>query len=466
MIDDAAVRPTAADLLRLPGPRRHLARVAADLASGLGCLWLLPGHEVERGRADLYLDRLLADLDDVVEVPGPGGGRAARADGPAERADEELWPGVDAFGDVGFDYDDGLGGWTAPAAPAPAPPLGTPSLTERLAGQLGLVGDPVEELVDGADLRAPVVIVRAWREDDPVALSRLMRRLQAAVKNAGLPPARRPRLLVAARPEDLAPDAPEALDPGLCAVHWWWSVWGRLDTATLVAEAEADGRSAHGRHTAGKRILAAVRHETVVEVCGPDLPLAARLTGRWNGRTDDLVPALTACRPAAGAAPPPAANAAAAYAPSPEPSLRPAWQAGLLDSWEGQVRCSPVEWLAGADGRDRLDKLVWQAQNRVLLPLIDDARARLVALLPQAAARGARHLAATYVDRDGGRGGPADLASMELGDIWTAVRRRDVRFGTAQYNRLSTLRTSRNKLAHRRPLTDRELGDLVDALTG
>ncbi|MEV7175677.1 hypothetical protein [Kitasatospora sp. NPDC093679] len=177
---------------------RPVTSVVVIRGTGAGCLWLLPGHEVERGRADPYLDRLLADLDDVVEVPGPGGGRAARADGPAERADEELWPGVDAFGDVGFDYADGLGGWTAPA---PAPPLGTPSLTERLAGQLGLVGDPVREFVDGADRRAPVVIVRAWREDDPVALSRLMRRLQAAVKNAGLPPARRPRLLVAARPE-------------------------------------------------------------------------------------------------------------------------------------------------------------------------------------------------------------------------------------------------------------------------
>ncbi|MFE7191910.1 hypothetical protein [Kitasatospora sp. NPDC057541] len=63
---------------------------------------------------------------------------------------------------------------------------------------------------------------------------------------------------------------------------------------------------------------------------------------------------------------------AAAYAPLPESGLREAWSAGLVDSWEGQIRHGLGPGARGSGGAE-LDKLVWQAQNRVLLPLIDDA---------------------------------------------------------------------------------------------
>ncbi|MEU7485894.1 hypothetical protein [Streptomyces sp. NPDC042319] len=463
-------------LLRLPGPRRHLAHLQEDLRDGTGCLWLFPEPEVDSGRAEQFLGALLSGLDDVIEVPGASDATASGR--PPHDAQADIWgyedgsyAGLGGFGE-GFDYDDGFGDWgRGEAAPVPVPtPAATPpefGLSERLAKELGLTADPVEALVEGAQQRGPVLVIRAWNEDDPGALSRLLRRMQAAVKDAGLPPALRPRLLVAARLEDLARDAWESLDPVLYRAHWWWSVWSRLDTITLVTETYGVARPTQSWNTAQKRILQSVRCETLAEVCGPDLPLVTQLAHLWDGKPGTLLTALMACRRATGSSVKFSGNTSAAYAPAPEPSVRPAWASGLLDSWEGQVRCTPVEWAMEPDGPERLDKLVWQAQNRVLLPLIDDARVRFVALLPQGAVRGVRHLVETYVDRTAreGRATAADLASMELGAIWAAVKRRDVSVSGTQQNQLAALRTARNKLAHRCPLDDETLRKLVDALT-
>ncbi|MER5584780.1 hypothetical protein ABT090_24505 [Streptomyces asoensis] len=475
--DTPELRPAAEDLLRLPGLRRHLANIAQDLGDGFGCLWILPDPEIGSGRADRILDELLSALNNVVEVP-----RAldTAASGQLPR---ELGHGIWATGtgahdspgsfDSGFDYDDGFGDWDPPVAarhvtaPAPGKDLAASSVTERLAKELGLDGDPVAGLTSDAEGRAPVLVIRAWNEDDSVPLSQLLRRLQAAVKDAGLPPSRRPRLLIAARLGDLAVDALESLDLSLYRPHWWWSVWSRLDTAILVAEAGTPFRTVPDRSTPRKHIMEAVRRETVAEVCGPDLLLAASLAELWTGEIATLRPLLATCRSSTGAPVQLEENPAAAYAPAPEPSRRPAWATGLLDSWEGQVRCTPAEWMARPEGPDRLDKLVWQAQNRILLPLIDDARARIIALLPGVVVRTVRHVVETYVDRDirEGNGSATDLGSMELGEIWTAVRHREFRFSRTQRNRIATLRTARNKLAHRCPLDDEGLRRLVEELT-
>jgi hypothetical protein len=160
------------------------------------------------------------------------------------------------------------------------------------------------------------------------------------------------------------------------------------------------------------------------------------------------------------------ATSGAAYAQLPEQGLREAWSAGLVDSWEGQIRRSPRSGVATHDGSE-LDKLVWQAQNRVLLPLIDEVRLGFIELLPRIAVRGIARLVDTYVRQSlrGANGSAADLASMELGELYDAAVHRDIDLTEVQFRQLRTLRRARNKLAHRTPLDDVLLQDLLAALS-
>ncbi|MEU3408645.1 hypothetical protein ABZ766_32505 [Streptomyces sp. NPDC006670] len=462
-------------LLQLPGSRRHMAGLGWDLRDGFTCLWIFPAALVEKSAADRFVEDLRSTLENVVEVPAPSRGGAVV--GPSATA--APWRAVGGWFDEepgdGFldDYDDGLGAppWAA-AGHARSLPIASPArldpstVEERLAKELGVVGDPIEHLTGPeASGDAPIILVRTWNEDDGVGLARMMRRLTAAVKGGGLAPGRRPRLLVAARLEDLPVDTPDSLDAAVAKVHWWWSVWGRLDTATVVAGTDPSPGS---RGSAVKRILGAVRSETVSEVSGPHMEVALGLSRAWDGTLGSLRECLVSLASRAGAEadgqvrPAVAAPAASAYGPVPAQPLRSRWSAGLLDSWEGQLRPAVQEWIGGPGAQTQLDKLVWQSQNRVLLPLIDDARAGFTGLLPRFASQGLPRLHALYRDR---YATVADLESMELGDIWSGVKQGHIRLSGTQYRRLKALRHARNELAHRRPLDDRALSETVRALT-
>ncbi|WP_306330568.1 hypothetical protein, partial [Streptomyces venezuelae] len=131
----------------------------------------------------------------------------------------------------------------------------------------------------------------------------VLRLLAAAVKDAGLPPGERPRLLVVARLRDLPEPLPDELRHGLgdTAVHWWWGALGRLDTATAVAPILDHGPDTSGRDRdpLAERIRRAVRSETVVEICGPDLELARLLALEWDGAQHTLGAAVGRCLAAA-----------------------------------------------------------------------------------------------------------------------------------------------------------------------
>ncbi|MFE5674971.1 hypothetical protein ACFQ7B_25380 [Streptomyces erythrochromogenes] len=473
--EDAA-GPRDAEFLRLPGLRRHLAAIERDLGNGFTCLWLLPSPLVERVEADLYVDELCSTLNNVVEIPCAGTGDYS-APAPASSWQTSAGWYDDGPGDgLLDDYDDGLGdppwlngGYTPTVVPKPAHSQTRSTLEERLSKRLGVAGDPVEYLTaPESPGGAPIILIRAWQEEDDAGVARLLRRLTAAVKGSGLAPGRRPRLLVAARLHDLTVDAPESLDAAFGRVHWWWSVWGRLDTATVIADAVVGNPSAGGPGTPAKRILGALLAETVSEISGPDMWMALRLAAAWDGRLSSLRSTLSGLSSAGGrvvAQPtwsPVAGHAAAAYGSVPGQPLRSQWSAGLLDSWEGQLRPSVPLWIGSPSAQNQLDKLVWQSQNRVLLPLIDDARAEFTGRLPRFAAQGIKHLHHLYRDR---YATVADLDSMELGDIWSGVNQGFIRMNGTQYNRLKVLRDARNELAHRRPLDDRSLDSTVRVLT-
>lgn len=256
--------------------------------------------------------------------------------------------------------------------------------------------------------RRPVVGIRAWTETEALGappgastnappgapVERLFRSLAAAVKDAGLPPAERPRLLVVARLRDLPESLPDELRHGLgdTAVHWWWGALGRLDTATAIAPVldHAPGTSGRDRHRhsdpLAERIRRAVRSETVVEVCGPDLELARLLALDWDGAQHTLGAALGRCLArSTGPVPadcPPLRRIGALLRPGAE--LRQAWARGAVVSWEGRLRAHVGAWHPAApaapatgEAEDRLTALVSQAQQRVLTPWIEEARQRL-----------------------------------------------------------------------------------------
>lgn len=392
------------------------------------------------------------------------------------------------------DYDDGLSGYlridggTSPKMPTEAArhlissDAARTSLPARVAGLLpGTVStsrDPhsdrweaVTHLATAAVDPHPVVMVQAWCEPHPEETGRLLRQFAAAVKEAGLPPDRRTRLLVAARPSDLPDTFVDSVDTAFTTVQWWWGAVGRLDTAIVVDEARAVTTAPpRGPGALRQRILDSLRAETVAEVSGPDLRLADALTRRWDGRLSGLANTIKDCadhchpRCDEGTSPPrrQGVGLPETVADRPMSRLRPAWSTGAVDSWDGRLRFHPCQWL-GDDAM--LRSLMWQAQNRVLLPLIDEARSVVASGLPAAAVHGAKHLAARYAPHEAPGTAVRRLAEMELGEIWAAVHRGDVRMSRRDKDRLGTLRYARNCLAHRTPLSDDDLHRVCRALT-
>ncbi|RSS84761.1 hypothetical protein EF903_23185 [Streptomyces sp. WAC05292] len=447
--------------------------------------------------------------DGTRKVPGTAAaaplpdGEPAAAHGPADGIGREPEASAGSAGDAE----------PAPSAAGRPPERGWPTaheLADRVLKELGDAapgadGGPgagvdglLHRLTDGSGAASRVIVVRGWHEPAPAAAAELLRRLAAAVKAAGLPPERRPRLLVLAGPSGLAAELPEQVAREDVAVHWWWGVHGRLDTATVVAMARppAGGRAA--RH----QLLEAVAQATVVEVCGPFLDLAERLAAEWDGRPDTLPPQLHRLLSDEGLLPGareaddavrslPAQRrpAPGAALPAPAGALREDWDRGLADRWDGRLRHWPGaaarpdprtretgapkwdwEWEHGVRTR------IWLAQNTALLPLLDEAREAFTEVVRGRSRLPLPELAARYGPRRDGAPGPrpgtaaapasaAALAGMELGDMWRAYVQGAARLSQPEADRLRTLWRSRNSLSHREALDSPRLERLADHLT-
>ncbi|QES05397.1 hypothetical protein DEJ44_07055 [Streptomyces venezuelae] len=519
------VPPPPSPRARGPEPEREPATGEGDgwaagdggaRADGDGGAWADgEGDGWETGEGDGW-----AAGDGGARADGEGGAWAdgegdGWADGDAGAwADGDDLPYLD-LSDDGFDLDLG---WSldarAPRVPAPrteqAGPRHDPhGLLARLAKELSVDADEaVATLVDPGRGRRPVVGVRAWTEPDDhdggtspgpgpgtgpgtgtrargAAVERLFRLLAAAVKDAGLPPGERPRLLVVARLRDLPEPLPDELRHGLgdTAVHWWWGALGRLDTATAVAPILDHGPDTSGRDRdpLAERIRRAVRSETVVEICGPDLELARLLALEWDGAQHTLGAAVGRCLAAAPApvpsACPPLRRIGALLRPGAE--LRQAWAAGAVVSWEGRLRAHVGVWhpAAPADGpqpapdgdvRARLTALVSQAQQRVLAPWIEEARQRLAVRALGHLNRPVATLVADYADRPPAYlGGDPERAFLELqvGELLRAHVSGALALPPRDAALLRLLVTTRNVLAHRSVLYDRTLDELCGELS-
>ncbi|MEU8922385.1 hypothetical protein AB0D10_15825 [Kitasatospora sp. NPDC048545] len=494
-------------LAALPGARLWLRHVADDLEAGTSCLLLFPATmpRPEPLLADLLAGqphwRTVPPPDAAhqgpadrpgVDRPGvdrPGADRGA-AEAPDERlaaaAEEPLWSGQLPVLDIDDDFVTGvMAAAFGTDSPAPAPfvprartaPDRARGIEARLEGLLdshptGTLRDVYQRLTTGPHTDGCVYVVDATREDDPEAVAHLLLRLPAAAKEAGLPPHQRPRLLVAATPDHLPAAYPDRLGSEDIAVHWWWGALSRIDTAA-VATVNRPRRS-RSALTGRGRIEEAVALATVVEVCGPYLDHAAHLATHWDGRPDTLRHALAAAcathPPATAAAP--TTHRTGGLSGRPPSSLRDPWNAGAVDSWDGHLRAHPAAVLAAGAERS-LDKLVWLAQSRTLLPLIDDAREALVTAVLPSARLPADRLAVSYGPER--RSQPVAAATttdtaellrgMELNMLARARRDGHVRLTLPQSARLAVLLDARNCLSHREPLRTEPLARLYEHLS-
>ncbi|KOX35579.1 MULTISPECIES: hypothetical protein [unclassified Streptomyces] len=500
------------DLVRLPGPRRHLDRLEQDLRAGLNCVWYFPDTVVESGRADFFLRELMGRLEESVPVPGSiasaeDGARAAGSGTipfPAQRsagATPDGPPARDPFDpwheeDDGFDTDDPYGALLGSAATASAPvvpgagifvPQNTASpmsLIDRLAKELGVTDAPLNELLrrahrcregypaddpddedDGsAPDSPPTVVVRGWEEHSAEEIGQLFRAAHAAFREAGLSAERRPRFLFAARVRDLPSKVfGVGLGPSDVTVHWWWRVWTRLDSEVLLAWRPRPPA------TAAQALLDRVTDAVVAEVCGPDVDRALVLREVWKGGdVESLRRALAATLPDPGKDPGRnwSRRMSTAHASLPSAEIRDAWETGSVDSWDGRVRPVLAHHLLDPDSNE-LHILVCHAQNRVLLPLIEEARISLTEVVPGLLRRG---IALDYF-RDQARSDyqvrnrlpAAPLAELEIGDLSRAARL--LVLSTDQQDRLRTLSKARNHLSHLQPLGQEKLVAVTKALT-
>ncbi|MFF4652637.1 hypothetical protein [Streptomyces sp. NPDC001380] len=473
------------DLARLPGPRRHLDLLEADLRSGRSCVWYFPDPAVESGRADFFVRELTHRLEAVVPVPGVVS-LADRDAGPASAEAQRTWiPGPRgplAGTDVDWNADApddpyskllrGLAapvGTTLPDAVATTVPASTLTLEERLAKELGISRDPVGSLVDQAAVghAPPTIVVRCWNETSPEEAARLLRVAQATFHEAGLPDRARPRLLFAARAADL----PRAVlgDRSRSSIHWWWKVWTRLDTEVLMV-----WRSHPGTEDAASALLRRVTDAVVAEVCGPDIDRVLTLRDAWGGGDLDslraaLAKLLSRENPAEGESVP-SGRMSTAHAWAPDAEIHDAWARGSVDSWDGHIRPTQAHRLLDS-GSHELRVLVCHAQNRVLLPLLEEARTSLIRLVPSLLrtehftlrdfCEKARSL--HRGNRTAGGDNVPDLHELEIGGLSSATYM--LNLTTAQRHRLRALHAARNTLSHRTPLEHDDLVVLAKVLT-
>ncbi|MFD7711809.1 hypothetical protein [Streptomyces sp. NPDC059786] len=469
---------------------------------------------VESGRADFFLRELMSRLEESVPVPGSiasaqGSARAAGAGTPAfpaQRSVDVTSDGIpvrDSFDpwheeDDGFDADDPYGALlgsvaaaTASTSVSPGPgalaPQGTDapvSLVDRLAKELGVTGAPLSELLrrarrcrgasqaddldetdDGsAPDSPPTVVVRGWEEHSTEEMGQLLRTAHATFREAGLSAERRPRFLFAARVQDLPSTViGVGLSHNHVTMHWWWRVWTRLDSEVLLAWRPRPSA------TAAQTLLDRVTDAVVAEVCGPDVDRALVLRERWKGgAVESLRRALAVALPhqEGDGDQTWSRRMSTAHASAPSADILDAWAAGNIDSWDGHVRPVLAHRLLDP-GSNELRILVCHAQNRVLLPLIEESRTSLSELVPDLLRKGIEldhfreQAKSDYRVRNNLPAAP--LAELEIGDLARAARL--LVLSTDQQTRLKTLSKARNHLSHLQPLSQEKLVAVTEALT-
>jgi hypothetical protein len=227
---------------------------------------------------------------------------------------------------------------------------------------------------------------------------------------------------------------------------WWWGRVARWDVAAYIAGLAKDGVL--------KGVLEDVRTETIVEVARWDLDLAEHLAASWPGEPADLPALLKAWR----LVPMPLITSyhrGMNSAQPPEQLLGP-WDQRAMEGWHENY-C--VTGCALAAEPERLGRVIWAAQARVLLPWIEERRSALHARLTETL--GADRLDRVLQERLLPPVKPDAL--IEIGVLDKVVR---MVIGPANIplrDASRRLREARNSLAHLRPLSLGKQASLVVA---
>jgi hypothetical protein len=455
----------APPLMTLPGAQRRIAAVVADLKAGRNCVVLLPDVLVDSDIADDIGYDIAARVK-TLRVPPPEVNVADGTPPPAATAlgrspgPRPSWA-VNRFGVLGSATFT-----TAVAAASPRHKV-TTTLAERMATLLTRPpegADPLAEVVAAQELRGAVLVVRAWKEPDPGAVGAMAVRFAAMTKDSPVPLEERVRLLILTRDRNIPAGALERLDPVTSAVHWWWGVLGRLDTTVVVAAAEATAGRGDPVGLRSTLVADYLFRDLVTEIAGPDLELATHLTYFWDGRMSalpELVTGYASSRKPELAVP----DATRHGRPTRPPmALRDAWNHGLADLWDGEIRMSPLAEEPSAV-TDRLDQHLWRGQNRALTPVIDQLRAAMEDRVRSIiGAAGVDALLAR--DGESQRSAARQITSpvLEVGRMAVAVKTGELRVNDAERKLIYCLRDVRNSLAHLVALDDSTLSRLAQTI--
>lgn len=238
----------------------------------------------------------------------------------------------------------------------------------------------------------------------------------------------------------------ESTDVGLAAV-WWWNRVARWDVAAHIAH--CDDRPS------GSAVLAEVRTETIVEVARWDLDLAEKLAASWSGDPSLIADWLDVDSPPA--CDPPEGPRNCGHRPSTaEADL---WDEGHIDGWH-ESRILNARVLARSP--ERLERLVWAAQARILLPWIEERRAALyrrtvAALGEQAFGYAVEQFCSKQYNSSG---------LIEIGDLKAIVNARIGITDPWLRSNAHRLHAARNSLAHLEPLPYSELVELARTSEG
>lgn len=362
----------------------------------------------------------------------------------------------------------------------PAPMAENPAITDALAG--GLIDEINRTAMtsrihpEPGDDSLLTVLARAVDLDDPPAtVPELLRHYQAADavfvavaddftapqqkempellhrlerETHSVPRGDRLSLIVLAGRQHLPQFAGGEISDVSLASVWWWHRIAHWDTAAHISQVEPPSREV--------RILSDVRTETIVEVARWDLALAERLAQEWSGDPEELPEHLSPSTADAAALP---AEAAERCGAAPADALLELWDGGRIDGWHDLV--APSALTLAANPR-RLDRVVWAAQARIVLPWIEQRRETLQGLAVERMGPDRFQAALHNLFRE-----PITDGFVEISHLRKMI---DVRIGDVSMRTAANwLYDARNQLAHLRPLKLGELRELVTAcrdLTG
>lgn len=407
---------TATDVWSLPGPARLVERVRTELIVGKQVVLVLPTSGVADGVV-AALARMLSELRQI-EVLRFGEEEHARADSLL--------------------YD------LLSRNRVPLPEDGSPPSARHL----------LTDFYRSSGLTLIVDLTKA-HPDDLGKWGRNLARHAAHMKS--LRDSERVGLIVACRADQL--DLVPSEDVNVTR-HWWWGILGRLDVLLWSLDRRPEGPD--GEVTAN----------AIVELGAFDLKLTDHLLAVWDGDLGTAHETLRVYGRTSGIMDGPEGLREHTVLDSgrttprgevPRP-LRSAWNAGLVQLWEGAVswhRSALAELAPARPDADReLKRLVWRAQVATLLPNVEFARhaiARSVAEERDQLREDSKFRATCRSSKDVEMLEYTDLRDY-LRDLRGNARRPDLE------QVLDRLRFFRNRLAHVDPLRANRVRELISVI--